>query len=149
MTAAAAAGSASGTVSVGSSVTSAMAQLDALGLDRLVHRLELAGVGQDLVAFRLGLEILRAGLQRHLHQLVLAGRLARDDDLALAMEQAGDRAAGGHGAAVLGQQAADFRRGAVAVVGAQLHQHRHAVRAEDLVGQLLVTDRVVPARCPA
>jgi len=71
-------------------------------------------IGDDLVALRLRLEILGPGIQRHLHYLVFVGGLARDDDLALAMEER-DTELAWRGPAVLGHQAADFRRGAVAV----------------------------------
>ena len=40
--------------------------------------------------------------------------------------------------------AADFRRRAIAIVRAQLHQQRHAVRPVNLVGQILESARSPP-----
>ena len=55
------------------------------------------------------------------------------------------RALRGDAAAVLGDEAADFRGGAVAVVGAHLDQHGHAVRPVNLVGQILEVRRLAAA----
>ena len=63
--------------------------LDAFGLDGLVDGFEMAGIGQDFVALRVGLEIFGAGFQGGFHEGVFLGRLAGDDDLALSYERGG------------------------------------------------------------
>ena len=97
-------------------------------------------LGQDFVPMGVRLEILRAGLERHLHQRVFIRRLARDDHLPFAMKQPADGTRSGDAAAAFGDEAADFRCGAIAVVRAQFDQQRDAVRTVNLVGQILVLD---------
>ena len=67
-------------------------------------------------------EIFRARLQRQLHQLIFAGRFAQHNDLPLALKKPGDEAGHGNRPAVFGQQAADFRGGAIFVVRAQFNR---------------------------
>jgi hypothetical protein len=59
-------------------------------------------------------------------------------DHAARLEQVGDAAGLAHVAAVLGEDVADVARGAVAVVGRDLDQQRHAGRTVALVLGLLV-----------
>jgi di/tricarboxylate transporter len=72
----------------------------------------------------------------HHHGVGIAHR--RVDDLALAFEHEADRAGLAQIAAMFAEGRAHGRRGAVAVVGHRLDDHRHAVGAVALVADLLV-----------
>ncbi len=68
------------------------------------------------------------------------------DDDALAVEQEGHRARVGQRAAVAGHRGADLHRGAVAVVGEALDEHRDAGGAVALVHDRLVVGAARPRR---
>ena len=102
----------------GSSPASSSARAHGHQVGRVAgHQPALALVGQ----------VLGPGLHGHLeHPLLVVG--ARHGDDPLALELPADRPRLGHGATVLGEEVADLRPGAVAVVGQALDDHRHAGR---------------------
>ena len=100
--------------------------------ERLAHGGEVGGLGEDLEDVLVLVDVLGAGLDRG-HEVVLGVLLGVDDDDALLVEEVGDRAGLAEVAAVLGEQVADLRPGAVAVVGHRLDEHRDAARAVALV----------------
>src|SRR5690606_37764468 len=98
-----------------------------------VARGVLVDVGLDQVA----LDVLGAGLDGGLHDLILGAGLGRIDDLADAVPHEGDRVQLAQLAAILGEGGADVGAGAVAVVGQHLDDDADAAGAAALVADLL------------
>src|SRR5690606_3740989 len=80
--------------------------------------------------------VLRAGLERHFHQAVLADVRLVERDGSRAVEGPASRAARAEGAPVLLEQTAQLGCGAVAIVGHALDQEERAARASPLVQDL-------------
>jgi len=98
---------------------------------------EVGGLGDDLEAVAEVVDLLRAGVEDDLEQVVLRQGALRDDDDALAVEDVGDAAGVGELTAVAGQGRPHLRGRAVAVVGEALDEHRDTVRRVSLVGDAL------------
>ena len=92
----------------------------------------------DLVFFRARRDVVRAGFDRRLEHRVLVGDLAVEDDQPDAVEHERDRARLGQRPARLGEIGAHFARGAVAVVGQRLDDHRHPARRVALVAHFVI-----------
>ena len=148
LTAATSVSAVSGTRRVGNDVISAASHLMPLASTCLWTAFKISRFGQNFITLRLGLEIFRAGFERQFHQLVLARRFPRDNDLPFAMKQTADRAGRGDAAAVFGHDTANIRRRAVAIVRAHFHQQRHAVRPVNLIGQILEVHGLRRRPCP-
>ena len=73
-------------------------------------------------------QVVGAGIQNDVHQLIFGGLIARNEDLAAAFEHPRDAALLAHIAAVLGERVADVADGSVAVVGGHIHQNGRAAR---------------------
>ena len=111
----------------------------ALTLQSSSDRIEVIRVAGDLKDAAIGLEVRRAAVQRvHHHRLFIQiSILVVDDDDALAVKAPGHAAAGAHVSAVLVEEVADLRCGAVAVVGEGLHDNSHAAGTVAFVDHLL------------
>ena len=85
--------------------------------------------GEDLPTLALVAQVVGAGVEHDVHELVFVGLFAGNEDLALALEHPGDAALLAQVAAVFGEDMADLADGAVAVVGGHVDQHGGAARA--------------------
>ena len=110
-------------------------------LERLAHRVQIVRRAIDLVALLARLAVLGAGLDRRLEHGIGIGGIGGVADLADAVELEADAAGLAERAAELGERGAHLGRGAVAVVGQRLDDHRDAARAVALVAHLLVGPR--------
>src|SRR5829696_625534 len=110
--------------------------VDALALQRLAHPLQVARRGDDLPDVLVLGDVFRAGVDRG-HQVVLGVALRVDQHDALLLELPGDGARLAQRPAGLGEDVADLRARAIAVVGQRLDQERHAARAVALVDDRL------------
>ena len=124
--------------------------VDAGGLQGGADRHEVTGLADDLEGLTEVVDLLGAGVQDHLEQVVLGQRALGHGDDALAGEDVGDAAGVGQLAAVAGQRGAHLGRGAVAVVGEALDQHRDPAGRVALVHDgLPVGATGLGARCRA
>src|SRR5258706_5844946 len=92
-----------------------------------MYGLELGRLCHYLIPLLRGFKILRTGFERQFHQLIFVGSLARDNNLPFTLEEPGHRTSGGDTPAAFSDDAADFRRGAIAIVRADFYQQRDAV----------------------
>ena len=79
-----------------------------------------------------------ARLDGRFHHMIAIAHTGAIDDLALALEHKPDRACLAQAAAVFGKGRAHIRRGAVAVIGHRLDNHRHTIGAIALVADLFI-----------
>src|SRR5918994_4382835 len=107
---------------------------DAGGVEGGADGAEVAGGGGDGEALLAGLDVFGAGFEGDLHDAVLVGPVAQDDQQAAPVEEVGDAAGVGQAAATLGDHVADVGGGPVAVVGQGLDHYRHPAGGVRLVG---------------
>ena len=120
----------------------------ARALQRLGNGVEILDLGQEARAFLAcgdffgfeRLDFLRAGLDGIAFGVAVGVGVGGFDD-AEVVEEEGDAAGLAEGAGL--EEVADFRRGAVAVVGQALDDDRHLVRGEAFVGDQLEVDLLV------
>ncbi len=94
----------------------------------LEHGFVRFGSREDFPVVAVVAEVVAAGIEHQVHELVFGGLVDRNQDLALALEHPGDAALLAHVAAVLGEHVADIADGAVAVVGGDVDQDGGAAR---------------------
>ena len=114
------------------------ADRDLGAFERRFHALEALGGRKDLVVVAVLAHVLRAGAEDHLEQPLLVRGALLDDEVSLAMEHPGDRAVLPQVPAVLREDVPELGHGAVAVVGQDAHEQRHAAGPVSLVIDLFV-----------
>src|SRR5829696_5575389 len=112
-------------------------ELGARRAQRVAHLREVLGRRHDPVVALHLLDVLGAGLERQLHELVFVHRTFGDQDDALALEEVGYGAARPQLAAVLGEDVPDVRRRPIPVVREDLDEHGYSAGGVALVGDPL------------
>ncbi|MBG9885129.1 hypothetical protein ABE10_00720, partial [Bacillus toyonensis] len=116
--------------------------VDACLLQRAADGDQVGGLGDDLEALGVGLDLLGARLEDRHHHVVLGRALGADDDHALAREVVRDAARVSERSAVPAECGAHLGRRSILVVGEALDEQRHPVRAVALVHDRGVLDRL-------
>src|SRR6266853_516291 len=111
---------------------------------RLLHRLKNAlisiGSGNDFPVIAVVVQVVAAGFQHDVHQVVFFGGRLGHHDLTFLVKHPGNRAGFTQVPAALGEGVADLADGAVAIVRGHLHQQRHAARAVTFKSDFFVVD---------
>ena len=109
-------------------------------LDRVLHGFEHRRLGDHFPVLAVVAQVVGAGFEHGVQQLLLVDAGLLDDHVALLREHPRDRVLRAEVAVVLAQHVADLADGAVLVVGHRLDDDRRAAGAVALVVDLFVGD---------